>query len=327
MGAILNDQMVRMNVTSASFSGADAVEAFREHYGRTLMQLEIEPLPDHPLDIDFTVVAAPGFSIATGKVSPTINRHPPSMIDNDDVVLIYSPQGRGCIKQFGREAQIGGSGAVFATNAEAGIFEGHATSQLRNFRFSRKLLNGLLHDIESAMARPIPEGDAILHLLTQYATVMDDADALATPELCHAIVTHMHDLASLLLGANSEGVELASRRGKRAALLRAVQSDIKSNLTSRELTPDAVARRHSLSTRVLRSLFNMESTSFTDYLREQRLTLAHRLLSDPRHAQMTVSAIAFECGFGDISYFNNSFRRRFGMTPSDVRASQLDYRT
>jgi AraC-like DNA-binding protein len=35
-----------------------------------------------------------------------------------------------------------------------------------------------------------------------------------------------------------------------------------------------------------------------------------------------VSSVAFEVGFGDLSYFNRTFRRRFGATPSDVRAAR-----
>jgi AraC-like DNA-binding protein len=33
----------------------------------------------------------------------------------------------------------------------------------------------------------------------------------------------------------------------------------------------------------------------------------------------TISAIAFQSGFGDLPRFNRGFRRQFGMTPSDFR--------
>jgi AraC-like DNA-binding protein len=35
----------------------------------------------------------------------------------------------------------------------------------------------------------------------------------------------------------------------------------------------------------------------------------------------TASAVALAAGFGDLSHFNRSFRRRYGATPSDVRAA------
>ena len=53
----------------------------------------------------------------------------------------------------------------------------------------------------------------------------------------------------------------------------------------------------------------------------QGSTRAHRMLTDPRYVARSISAIAFEAGFGDLSYFNRTFRRRYGATPSDVRAA------
>jgi AraC-like DNA-binding protein len=44
------------------------------------------------------------------------------------------------------------------------------------------------------------------------------------------------------------------------------------------------------------------------------------MLSNPLLAERTISTIAYETGFGDLSHFNRAFRRRYGETPSDVRA-------
>jgi AraC-like DNA-binding protein len=53
----------------------------------------------------------------------------------------------------------------------------------------------------------------------------------------------------------------------------------------------------------------------------QRLARVHRMLTDPRQADLTIGAIAYKAGFGDLSTFNREFRRHFGTTPSDVRAA------
>jgi len=33
----------------------------------------------------------------------------------------------------------------------------------------------------------------------------------------------------------------------------------------------------------------------------------------------SISSIAYDVGFGDLSYFNRAFRRRYDATPSDIR--------
>ena len=45
------------------------------------------------------------------------------------------------------------------------------------------------------------------------------------------------------------------------------------------------------------------------------------MLVDPSFAHLRVIDIVLAAGFGDVSHFNRLFRRRYGETPSDVRAA------
>jgi AraC-like DNA-binding protein len=68
-------------------------------------------------------------------------------------------------------------------------------------------------------------------------------------------------------------------------------------------------------------LFEAAGLSFSEFVLAERLARAHRMLTAPRYAGATISAIAYAAGFADLSHFNHSFRRRYGGTPSDVRAA------
>ena len=313
--------MTTLRLTSATFTGRDRVEAFRETYGRAIMQLDIEPMADHPLELDFTIRAFSGFGIAKGSLSPTHNTHTVNMISDDDVVLVVTPQGHGSLRQNGREVSIRDGEATFVANGSPGTFLGHVHSHLCNFRFSRAMLTSMSVDIDSALVRPIPRDNAALRLLTRYASIVDDEAALATGELRRAIALHMHDLAALVVGATHDGHHSAAAGGVRAARLRAIKEDIQNNLTDHSLSAGMIAARHGVSSRYVNMLFELEGLSFSEFVLSQRLARAHRILSDPRLRAYPISAIAYDVGFGDLSYFNRSFRRRFGATPSDVRAS------
>ena len=76
-----------------------------------------------------------------------------------------------------------------------------------------------------------------------------------------------------------------------------------------------------ITPRYVQRLFEEAGATLTEYVLGQRLARAHRLLTDPRRTERTLTAIAFEVGFSDLSYFNRAFRRRFGATPSDARAT------
>lgn len=74
-----------------------------------------------------------------------------------------------------------------------------------------------------------------------------------------------------------------------------------------------------LSASRLAHLFREEvGRSIQGYVVERRLQMAAMLIvqTDER-----ISQIAYSVGFGDVSNFNHSFKRRFGMSPRQYRVS------
>ena len=57
-------------------------------------------------------------------------------------------------------------------------------------------------------------------------------------------------------------------------------------------------------------------TSFIDYLKDYRLTMAARLL---KSSDSQILNIAIDVGFDNLSYFNRSFKAKYGVTPRKYR--------
>ena len=127
----------------------------------------------------------------------------------------------------------------------------------------------------------------------------------------------------LLLGSDSlpqsSGLGAMQNGCLRVAKLQAIKKDIGQNLDRSDLSLAVLAARHACTSRFVQRLFEMVGTTFTEYVLAQRLMRAYRKLVDPRYQAEKISAIAYDCGFNDVSYFNRMFRRHFAAAPSDVR--------
>jgi AraC-like DNA-binding protein len=109
--------------------------------------------------------------------------------------------------------------------------------------------------------------------------------------------------------------------GSKAARLHAIKKDILANLGEIALSLAAVAARHNISPRYVGRLFEQEGVTFSEFLLSARLECAHLMLTSLQFNGCTIASIAYSAGFGDLSYFNRAFRRRYSMTPSSVRAA------
>jgi len=86
---------------------------------------------------------------------------------------------------------------------------------------------------------------------------------------------------------------------------------------------DNVAGALGLSRRYVQQLLEETGKSFTEHLVERRLERAFAMLTDRRCLHLAIIDIAFAAGLADVSHFNRMFRRRFGETPSGVRAAAI----
>jgi AraC-like DNA-binding protein len=246
---------------------------------------------------------------------------PPRLIDSDDILFNITLSGGRVVQQLGREATVGpGEGGV-TTSAVPGLVTVHVPSRFISFRIARHMIQPIVGDLDACLSRTIPRDSNVLHLLTSYAGLIEDCESLVSSSVSGVIAGHFRDLIAVALGATRDAVEIARGQGGgiRAARLRAIKSHVLENLVSADLSVGTVAKRQGITPRYLRMLFADEETSFTDFVLNCRLGRAHLMLTNAAYAGCTISTIAFSCGFGDLSYFNRAFRRRYGMTPSDVR--------
>ena len=314
--------VINQDLTAGRFSTADVppgrrVESYCDIFRSSLANFETKPLGDtFRCDARYRNLREAKVFHSTGSpVRVTWRRR---MIMDDMVCLAFFGEGPWRVSQRGRELEGDHDRAVVIS----------ASDPLEMFRtgytylcLPRATISPLVRDIDGATTSLMSAAAESMRLLVGYAhLLLRNVETTMSQELRQLAATHLHDLAALALGARPDAGEVASRRGLRAARLRAVQADIIRNLAGRVSAAD-LAARHGVTPRYIHKLFEDEGATLSRFVADQRFARVHRRLTDPSSAERAISALAFDEGFGDLSTFNREFRRRYGDTPSGVRES------
>ena len=314
-----------IHFTTAVLPAQERVPFWREMLARKLLSVDLEPSPDLPFQAEVTLRALPGVRLVWCRaVTPVSCRRTPEIVaeGDDSFALLLNRNGAQMqiLSQRAEDVPVGRGEAIPVLFTEPAAL---ALSQIDwvGVIVPRTALAALVSDVEDAALRLIPNNSDTLRLLTHYLQMLQEENLdLQTPELRNLIATHIQDLVAMVIGANRDGTAIAEERGIRAARLAAIKDDILESIGRRNLTISSVAARHHVTPRSVQVLFEGDGTTFSEFVLDNRLARAHRMLRDSRFTVRTISSIAYETGFGDLSYFNRTFRRRFGATPSDIRA-------
>ena len=308
-------------LSTDSVRAQDRIGIWNEFLHSRFLSLDLEFLTDNT-SFRSNGVRFPSLGIVAGDTAPQrITRNRRNTGDGNDtvrLVLLRRTSGPAFVTQGRSEATVASGEAFFVSNADGHMAVYPQRQHIVSLLLNRTALGPLLRDFDSAFVRPIPGQTEALGLLLAYADTLLTRPP-ATPELCHIAVGHVYDLAALTLGATRDAAHVAKARGFRAARLNAVKSAILANLASPSLCIEQIASELRMSSRYIQMLFHDEETTFSEFVTGQRLARAWRVLADQRFDDRSITSVAFDCGFGDLSYFNRIFRKRFGCTPTEVR--------
>jgi len=310
--------------SSSALPAEERLELWRDTITKHMLRLAIDPLADGPFMAEASLRKHDGMTIGTGSISASASHRSRDIVrsDNDDLVLMLNLSGLLVLESGARELTLRPGEATLVSCAELGVYVQPQTGALSCVRLPRSGLTPFVAGLEDHIFRLIPSNIGALKFLRAYlGTLADPSDVeVDVPQsVSRTITSHVTDLIALTLGAAGEAGAAALGGGMRAARLAAAKAYVDAHIGPESLSIEDVAEHMGVSERYVRKLFESEGGSFSKHVLQQRLARVRGMLVNSRFDHLPISTLAYDVGFGDLSYFNKVFRSAFGATPSDIR--------
>ncbi|MBB6255103.1 helix-turn-helix domain-containing protein [Nitrospirillum iridis] len=134
------------------------------------------------------------------------------------------------------------------------------------------------------------------------------------------------DVVALAYRGEMAGVPMEGLGAGRGALThwtRRVRAHIDAHIRDPDLSSAAIATALDITQRYVQMVFASLGTTATAYILTRRLELvAAALRASHGPDASSISTIAYDAGFNDLSHFSRSFRAQFGVSPREYRAGR-----
>ena len=143
-------------------------------------------------------------------------------------------------------------------------------------------------------------------------------------EELHVTIDNLVDNVRRLRGKFSgalkqeDKVEKVSMKGYDEDLMERIMKSVNANLDDSDFNVEKLCEEVGISrTQLHRKLKEMTGVSTTEFIRNIRLNEAARLIKERK---VNPTQVAYAVGFANYSHFSTTFRKHFGVSPSDYEA-------
>lgn len=238
--------------------------------------------------------------------------------DNDDLFFCQQLQGNLELHQAGRKAALAKGDMVlvdpmlpYAANFGSG-------SKLLVLKLGRQELRARLGETDAFVGLRSTVDDSAQGPAAEFIATLPRWSGKIGAPTSEIMQTYCVDLIANAIGnfAGRNGVHVSATR---ASALMAVRMAADRGLSDPHLTPSKIAAAAGVSVRYANLLLAAEDTSLSRLVLSKRLERCRTLLGNPSQAHRTISDIAYNWGFSDMTHFSRAFKAAFGMLPSAYR--------
>lgn len=306
-------------------TGAISVQDREAYWQDVVCQMHLQAgfksLSAAPYDGKINAYDANGFRASvftTGAADIRRTRQHINAADTADYLFLAPLSGMFQLEHFGKEALYQPGQAVLVDGAEPFRFVQHDTINCVSLKMPRQYLHERLSIPRLLCALSIDLKSGLMRTATQaLLSFNQQLDQIAANTAPSALKT-VADLLTLALHSCNDQEPSPLSDARRQTLERALDF-IQKEIFSPNLDAARVAAHCGISLSYLHELFRSMETTVGRYISGYRLSCVKTKLADPCHQMRSISQIAFDCGFSNMSHFSRVFREQFGMSPRQYR--------
>ncbi|GGY88499.1 helix-turn-helix domain-containing protein [Streptomyces avidinii] len=268
--------------------------------------------------------------VARFELSPLRSRRTPAMIrrgDPEQYQLALVRRGTTSLSQHRHACTVGAGDFMLWDTSRPSDNEmpaGGGPVRATILMLPRTVLPLRAQRLDTMLARRIPGDRGISAVLASFMTALEEHGGDCGPEELGRLSAAAVSLAAACLAQHLDCGDRLPAEGRAQVLRQQIHAFIEHNLGDPELTPAAVAARHSISLRSLHQLFHGQAEGVHARIRRRRLEQCRAELVRSGPGADRVQAIAARWGFSGPAVFSRSFRASYGVSPTEFRSLSAD---
>ncbi len=190
-----------------------------------------------------------------------------------------------------------------------------------NVMIPSQLLQNLIPLLETRYVFPLDQANKKANILQDFVRSLYGSLPFSGDDEARFMENHLLNLLAFMLKDKSEGID-ASDSSVKLAHRKRILDYIVHNLANEYMSPETIAQEHGISVSYLHRVFKPHGGTVVDTIREKRLQAAKRLLTNSDMAGLSITEVAYRVGFKHPSDFSRAYKKRYGQSPKDARASK-----